>query len=91
MLAVVFECTKFHEYTYSMPDVEIESDHKPLEAILRKSLYQAPVRLQKTIMAVQKFSINVVYHPGKQLVIADTLSRAFLPEQPDNIRIRREI
>ena len=35
------------------------------------------------IMTVQKYSIDVVYHPGKYLVIADTLSRAFLPEPPD--------
>ena len=37
------------------------------------------------IMTIQKYSINVVYHPGKQLVIADTLSRAFLLEQSDDI------
>ena len=84
MLAVVFGCTKFHEYIYGVPNVKVESDHKPLETILKKPLYQAPVRLQKMIMTVQKYSIDVVYHPGKYLVIADTLSRAFLPEPPDN-------
>ena len=83
MLAVVFGCTKFHEYIYGVPNVKVESDHKPLETILKKPLYQAPVRLQKMIMTVQKYSIDVVYHPGKYLVIADTLSRAFLPEPPD--------
>ena len=84
MLAVVFGCAKFHEYIYSVPNVKVESDHKPLETILKKPLYQAPVRLQKMIMTVQKYSIDVVYHPGKYLVIADTLSRAFLPEPPDD-------
>ena len=83
MLAVVFGCTKFHEYIYGVPNVKVESDHKPLETILKKPLYLAPVRLQKMIMTVQKYSIDVVYHPGKYLVIADTLSRAFLPEPPD--------
>ena len=34
-------------------------------------------------MTVQKYSIDVVYQPGKYLVIADTLSRALLPEPPD--------
>ena len=80
MLAVVFGCTKFHDYIYGMPDVEVESDHKPLEAILRKPLHQAPLRLQKMIMTTQKYSLNVTYRPGKQLVLADTLSRAYLPE-----------
>ena len=36
-------------------------------------------------MTVQKYSIDVVYQPGKYLVIANTLSRAFLPEPPDEI------
>ena len=30
------------------------------------------------IMVVQKYPISVRYHPGKELVIADTLSRAFI-------------
>ena len=47
MLAVVFGCTKFHDYVYGVPNVKVESDLKPLEAILKKPLYQAPVRVQK--------------------------------------------
>ena len=77
MLAVVFGCTKFHDHIYGMPNVEVESDYKPLEAILRKPLHQAPLRLQKMIMTTQKYSLNVTYRPGKQLVLADTLSRAY--------------
>ena len=34
------------------------------------------------ILTIQKYSLNVVYHPGKDLVLPDTLSRAFL--QDDN-------
>ena len=30
MLAIVYGCTKFHEYIYDMPNTEVESDHKPL-------------------------------------------------------------
>ena len=37
------------------------------------------------IMTIQKYSISVIYLPGKQLAIADALSRAFLPEQSDDI------
>ena len=80
MLAVVFGCTKFHDYIYGVPNVKVESGHKPLEAILKKPLCQAPLRLQRMIMTVQKYSINVVYHPGKQLMFVDTLSRAFLQD-----------
>ena len=32
------------------------------------------------IMQVQKYPLTVKYRPGKVLLIADTLSRAFLPD-----------
>ena len=47
MLAIVFGCTRFHEYIFRLQNVEIETDHKPLEMILTKPLHQAPARLQK--------------------------------------------
>ena len=37
------------------------------------------------MMTIRKYSISVIYHPGKQLAIADALSRAFLLEQSDDI------
>ena len=85
MLAIVFGCTRFHEFIFGMPVVYIETDHKPLEMILKKPLYQAPPRLQKMIMTVQKYPLVVQYRPGKELVIADTLSRAFVPETDDKL------
>ena len=36
-------------------------------------------------MTIQKYPINVTYRPGKELVIADTLSRAFLLEQASDL------
>ena len=76
MLAIVFDCQKFHDYIYGLPQVAIETDHKPLETILRKPLHTAPARLQRMIMSIQKYPISVTYRPGKELHIADTLSRA---------------
>ena len=84
MLAIAFGCTRFHEYIFGMPTIEVETDHKHLEAIFKKPLHQAPARLQKMIMSIQKYPINLVICPGKQLIIVDTLSRAYLSEQPDN-------
>ena len=46
---------------------------------------EAPPRLQKMIMTVQKYPLVVQYRPGKELVIADTLSRAFVPETDDKL------
>ena len=53
LLAVVFAFTKFHQYVYSKV-VIVESDHKPLEAILKKSLAAAPPRLQRMLLQLQK-------------------------------------
>ena len=85
MLAIVFGCTKFHEYIFGLQNVEIETDHKPLKMILTKLLHQAPTRLQKMIMTIQKYPLSVKYRPGKELFIADTLSQAYLPEEASDI------
>lgn len=78
LLAVTFGLERFHQYTYGV-NVTVENDHKPLENILRKSLLQTPPRLQRLLLRLQKYDFNFKYVPGKQLIIADTLSRAHLP------------
>ena len=35
MFSMVFGCTKFHNYIYGVTNVTVESDHKPLKAILK--------------------------------------------------------
>ena len=37
LLAVLFGCERFHQYTYSK-NIHVESDHKPLESIMKKPL-----------------------------------------------------
>ena len=46
LLAVVFECNRFSQYIYGQP-VTVESDHQPLETIMKKSLDKAPARIAK--------------------------------------------
>jgi hypothetical protein len=77
MLAITFGCERFHCYLYSRP-VLVESDHKPLESIFKKPLDKVPMRLQRMLLRVQAYDLNVTYKPGKYLYIADTLSRASL-------------
>ena len=78
MLAIVYSLEKLNQYVFGR-HVKIQSDHKPLEAILRKSLASAPRRLQGMIMRLQKYDFEVRYQQGTRMHIADTLSRAFLP------------
>ena len=74
LLAVVFGCTRFHTYLYGRT-FTIESDHKPLAQIDKKNLTKAPPRLQRMLMQLQPYTYELIYKPGKQVVIADALSR----------------
>ena len=76
LLAIVFATERFHQYTYGR-SVIVESDHKPLEAILAKPLVAAPKRLQKMILRLQRYDLDVRYKKGRELCIADTLSRHY--------------
>ena len=80
MLAIVFGLEKFHHYTYGVPGITVVTDHKPLVAIMNKPLSKAPRRLQAMLLRLQPYSIKVEYQPGSTLAIADTLSRAPLPD-----------
>lgn len=53
----------------------VESDHKPLEAISKKSLCHAPLCLQCMLLRLQKYYYTLRCKPGKGINIADTLSR----------------
>ena len=74
LLAVVFGLEKFHVYVYGQPLV-VYSDHKPLESIQFKQLSKAPPRLQRMLLRIQPYDINLRYRPGKDMVYADYLSR----------------
>ena len=60
VLAVVFGGTRFHYHNYGVNNVTVDSNHKPLETILKKALCQAPLRLQKMIMTIQKYPLKLM-------------------------------
>ena len=60
-------------------DVVIESDHQPLEIILRKPLHEALRQLQRMMIELQRYDLTVKYLKVDQMYVADTLSRAFMP------------
>ena len=86
LLAVVFTFNKFHQYTYGK-EVRVESDHKPLEAITKKRLAAAPPRLQRMLLQLQRYTFTLTYKPGKDMTLADALSRAYLDNvsTPDDL------
>ena len=80
-LVIVFACTKLSQYITRRELITVESVHKPLQSIFKKSLFSAPGRLQRMILRLQKYNINVVYKPGSQMYVSDHLSRAYLADQ----------
>ena len=79
-LAIIFGCEKFSQYITRRAKVSVESDHKPLQSIFRKSLLEAPCRLQRMMLRLQRYNLDVKYKPGPQMYIADHLSRASVPD-----------
>ena len=47
---------------------------------MKKPLHSAPMRLQRMKLQLQRYNFKLVYKAGKELHIADTLSRAYLPK-----------
>lgn len=89
MLAVVFGCKRFHTYIYGK-HFTIESDHKPLEMITLKNLSSAPPRLQRMLLEIQGYDVTISYRPGKEITLADGLSRLPNAEKskPINLDLR---
>lgn len=77
LMAVLFGCKKFHYYIYGKTEgsVTVETDHKPLLGLIKKPLDQVGARLVRILLELRGYSFNLVYKPGKELVLADTLSR----------------
>ena len=80
LLAIVFACERFEPYIFGREEVNVETDHKPLEVIVLKPLNAAPKRLQRMLLRLQKYDLRVKYKKGTTMHVADTLSRAHLPE-----------
>ena len=85
LYAIMFGCRKFHQYIYGRK-VKLYTDHKPLETILSKPLSQAPPRLQRMMLQIQPYDLEVHYIRGKDIPVADALSRLHTSEESDDFQ-----
>ena len=81
-LAVAWAVEKFHHFLYGCHFM-LETDQKPLEAILSRSLNQATPRLQHILVRTLPYDFTVRYIPGLRNLLADCLSR--LGDKEDTI------
>lgn len=57
-LAIVFACAKFSQYITRREVIPVETDHKPLQSIFKKSLLTAPSRLQRMLLRLQCYNLT---------------------------------
>lgn len=92
-LGITWAAEKLSEYITGI-HVVFETDHKPLVQILQsKNLDTLTPRLQRFRMRLMRYDYSVVYVPGKDLTIADALSRSPIPHntnEPQELAIETE-
>lgn len=87
LLAILFGCERFNQFIFGR-HITIETDHNPLIGIMKKPLNSTSPRIQRMLIKLQKYEFNLVYKRGKELYIADTLSRSF--DTDDSLQIDLE-
>ena len=83
-LAVSWAVQKFHHYLYGT-SFTLQTDQKPLQAILSKSLVEATPWMQRLLLPTIPYDMAVEYIKGETNLIADCLSRAPVPK--DTIKL----
>ena len=83
-LAVSWAVQKFHHYLYGT-SFTLQTDQKPLQAILSKSLVEATPRMQRLLLPTIPYDMAVENIKGETNFIADCLSRA--PVAKDTIKL----
>ena len=73
-LSVCFRLEMFHAYIYGK-HITVQNDHRPLENIQRKLIHAELPTLQCMLLRLQKYDYTIQYIPGKDMVLADRLSR----------------
>ncbi|CAI2739057.1 unnamed protein product [Dicrocoelium dendriticum] len=81
MLSLVYAVERFNDYTFDRKSTTF-TDHKPLVSIASKPLHVVSRRLQRTLIRLQKYDLEIFHRLGSQMHIADTLSRAHMSDSP---------
>ena len=74
LLAIVFALERLNHYTFGRT-ITVQSDHQPLQSIWKKSIVSTSPRLQRLLIRLAHYDLNIEFLRGKENVIVDVLSR----------------
>ena len=84
--AIVFACTKFEKYILGMENVLIETDQKPLVALLgNKPVNTIPPRITRFRLSLMRYNYTIAHVPGKHMYMSDCLSRASVKDRTNTV------
>ena len=78
ILGVVTGVEHFHQYLFGR-QFTLYTDHKPIENLVLKPLVNTSPRVQRLMLCLLQYSMNVQYKAGKYLLLSDCLSRLSNP------------
>ncbi|PFX34396.1 Retrovirus-related Pol polyprotein from transposon 17.6 [Stylophora pistillata] len=81
LLSVVFALERFHHYVYGYT-ATVQTDHKPLVSVWKESIVCNSPRLQRLLLRLSQYDVNIEYLIGKDNVVADALSRVSPQPKP---------
>ena len=76
-LAIKYAILKCSYYLKGHPGFQVITDHRPLEGIFKKEIFEVEImRLQRIREKLAAYTFKVTWVKGKNHLIADALSRA---------------
>ena len=86
-LGTIWGMEKFHYFLYGK-EFTLETDQKPLVSIYKKHMVDISPRVQRLIVRSFPYQpFNVIYKKGKDIPVADALSRVTPMDPEDNIQV----
>ena len=86
-LGTIWGMEMFHYFLYGK-EFTLETDQKPLVSIYKKHMVDSSPRVQRLIVRSFPYQpFNVIYKKGKDILVADALSRVTSMDPEDNIQL----
>ena len=79
-LASTWVCERMEQYLCGLDSFTLVTDHKPLVPLINsQDISRTPARCQRLLLRLMKFNACAIHCPGKEMYVADALSRNPMP------------